>query len=185
MRHQSIFEIARPIARRECCFCFSLAMLAAGLSSLVTTGALAALTTTSVSYTGPNNGLWNSAGNWSTGSVPANSGTNQFTVTIAGNAVVFNLAGSTTINDLILSNALQLNANCNLAVANQLSLSGASITANGGNFTADGPPATATNLNVNASTGRRSACRPSRRFPRAATIHFSPAGRAACWTSPR
>ena len=151
MRLHGVFGIARPNVGWVCCLSFPLAILAAGLVSLLPAGVLAA--TIPVSYTGPNNGQWNTASNWSPAGVPANSGTNQFTVTIASNAVVFNLVGTTTINDLLLSNALQLNANCNLAVTNQLSLTEASLTANGGSFTANGPATTATNLSVTAAGG--------------------------------
>ncbi len=151
MRLQRIFWRVRLIAHQACGSLLCLAILAAGLAPLLPAGARAA--TTGIAYIGPNNGLWNTASNWSPAVVPANTGTTQFTVTIAGNPVVFNLAGASTVNDLLLSNSLQLNANCNLTVANQLSLSNASLTANGGNFTANGPATSATNLNLNASSG--------------------------------
>ena len=53
-----------------------------GLAWLLPAGVSAAAT--AVSYVGPSNGLWNTASNWSIAAVPANSGSNQFTVTISG-----------------------------------------------------------------------------------------------------
>ena len=128
------------------------AIVAAGLAwSVAAAGSAAA--STAVSYVGPGNGTWNIASNWSPAGVPANSGSSEFTVTIASNSVVFNLAGNTAIDDLILSKSLQLNSGCNLTVTNQLSLSTASITAKGGNFTANGPATTATDISLDAESG--------------------------------
>ncbi len=152
MRLENTCWIARPVASRASRCCVGWAMVAAGLAWSVA-GAGSAAASTAVSYVGASNGSWNAASNWSPAVVPANSGASQFTVTIAVNPVVFNLGGNTTINDLILSQSLQLNSGCNLTVANQLSLSTASITANGGNFTANGPATTATDTSLNAESG--------------------------------
>src|SRR5690349_20579848 len=53
----------------------------AGLGAAGFAGAARAADTPA-SFTGPNNGFWNSAGNWSGAVVPANSGATTFAVTI-------------------------------------------------------------------------------------------------------
>lgn len=62
------------------------------LAALVQGKAL--LAQTAVTYTGPNNGNWNTAANWSGGVVPINSGPNTYAVTIpAGRTVNFDAPG--------------------------------------------------------------------------------------------
>jgi hypothetical protein len=108
---------------------------------------------TPVTYVGPNGGLWNNSSNWSPAAVPANSGSGSYSVAIATNPVVLNIAGTTAINDLTLSNTLTLNAGCSLSASGQIGLAEANITSNGGNFVASGPSAAATDLSLNASGG--------------------------------
>ena len=107
---------------------------------------------TPVSYIGSAWGSWSIATNWSPAGVPANSSSSTYSVTISTNPVTFDRTGTTTIDDLAISNSLNLNASCSLSVADQLSLVGASLTSYGGNFTASGT-ASATTLSVNVTGG--------------------------------
>ena len=52
-----------------------------------------------------------------------------------------------------LDNTLTLNSGCSLSASGQISLSAATVTSNGGNFIANGPSTTATDLNLTASSG--------------------------------
>jgi hypothetical protein len=97
------------------------------LAALVQGKAL--LAQTAVTYTGPNNGNWNTAANWSGGVVPINSGPNTYAVTIpAGRTVNFDAPGvalqvaSLAVDPL---SGLFFGGSDGLAVAGPASLGGA------------------------------------------------------------
>ena len=153
-------------------------MLAVGLATSLTASARAA---TIVSYVGPNNGQWNTASYWSPAGVPANSGTNQFTVTVASNSVNFNLVGTTTINNLLLSNSLQLQR--------KLQLDGRQPTLarqccdhrkRRKSYALAGwrPPVRMSACTPPAGAGRAAGAR--RKWPKSPTVRLSPTARAAC-----
>ncbi len=110
---------------------------------------------TPITYAGPDSGLWSASSNWSPAVVPANSGSNSYSVAIAAHSVVFNISGTTSINDLTLSNNLTLNPGCSLSASGQIALTTATVTCNGGNFTAGGPAAAAADLSVVANNGAK------------------------------
>ncbi len=128
-------------------------IFSAAVSGALFAASTAAAAGMAATYTGPSGGLWNVSSNWSPAGVPANSGSASYSVDIAANPVVFNIAGSTAINDLTLANTLTLDANCSLSASGQISLAGASIASNGGNFIAVGPAVSATSVSINAAGG--------------------------------
>jgi fibronectin-binding autotransporter adhesin len=126
-------------------------LLIASISALGTCPRAQAAPIVSVSYVGPNYSDWSASTNWSPAVVPANSSSNSYSVTVSA-PVTFDLIGSTAINDLLLSNTLNLNTGCNLAVTGQLALAGASLSGNGGSFSASGT-ASLSSSNLSAGNG--------------------------------
>lgn len=99
---------------------------------LVSTSGLAQSTAT---YTGANNGNWNTPGNWNLGVVPINSESATFNAIIPTNtAVQFNVDGISTISGLNLLAGSSLN----LSTGRQLTVAGVSVIAGMVNGTGPG-----------------------------------------------
>lgn len=85
-----------------------------------------ALAQSTATYTGANNGNWNTPGNWNLGVVPVNSGGSTFNAIVPTNTTVqFDVDGASAISGL----NLQSGALLNISSGRQLTVTGVSVTA--------------------------------------------------------
>ena len=113
--------------------CLALSCFLAAISPVALQAALYDTT-----YIGPNGDYWNSGANWSGGVVPANTGSDQFNVTLPDNKTVdFDCTGVTDVSNLTLTDAGTINwtANGTLNVDSTLVLHG-TVNISGGTFNA-------------------------------------------------